>query len=202
DTDVNKYPATVLSFKNKSLYIIAVSTHLHSCQYESTGIMSLVHAISSSSVTKRVGVTCLVELEFTWRPEYGSGDNGHAWIQMCSTIGAMKKVSIVVMTMAVPKRTQKIHDGGVMRGYCDWDEHGTGPVPVPYRISGTDFFPSIKLLILKLTLPPILGLTMPGAWFSRDNAKYRSLVRVSTSTPIIVPADIEFRERRVVLDIH
>ena len=24
------------------------------------------------------------------------------------------------------------------------DEHGTGPVPIPYRISGTDFFPSIN----------------------------------------------------------
>ncbi|GJX33223.1 hypothetical protein Tco_0243078 [Tanacetum coccineum] len=43
----------------------------------------------------QVGVTCLVELEFTWRPEYGSGDNGHAWIQMCSTIGSYEKVSIV-----------------------------------------------------------------------------------------------------------
>ncbi|GJZ91938.1 hypothetical protein Tco_0664003 [Tanacetum coccineum] len=42
-----------------------------------------------------------------------------------------------------------------------------------------------------MTLPPISGLTMPGAWFSRDNAKYCSMVRVSTSTPAIVPADIE-----------
>ncbi|GJW76120.1 hypothetical protein Tco_0137802 [Tanacetum coccineum] len=32
---------------------------------------------------------------------------------------------------------------------------------------------------------------MPGAWFSRNNAKYCSMVRVSTSTPVIVLADIE-----------
>ncbi|GKF23967.1 hypothetical protein Tco_0076289, partial [Tanacetum coccineum] len=56
-----------------------------------------------------------------------------------------------------------------------------------------------SLLILKLTLPPILGLTTPGAWFSRNNAKYCSMVRVSTSTPAIVPADIELRERREIM---
>ncbi|GJX93640.1 hypothetical protein Tco_0348226 [Tanacetum coccineum] len=45
------------------------------------------------------------------------------------------------------------------------------------------------LLILKLTLPPISCLTTPGAWLSRDNAKYCSMVRVLMSTPAIVPAE-------------
>ncbi|GJW41410.1 hypothetical protein Tco_0067255 [Tanacetum coccineum] len=43
------------------------------------------------------------------------------------------------------------------------------------------------------------GLTTPGAWFSRDNAKYCSMMRVSTSTPAIVPAYIELRERRKIM---
>ncbi|GJX28242.1 hypothetical protein Tco_0236321, partial [Tanacetum coccineum] len=34
------------------------------------------------------------------------------------------------------------------------------------------------------------GLTTPGAWFSHDNAKYWSMVRVLMSTPAIVLADI------------
>ncbi|GJS63662.1 hypothetical protein Tco_0678226, partial [Tanacetum coccineum] len=42
-------------------------------------------------------------------------------------------------------------------------------------------------------------LTTLGAWFSCDNAKYYSMVRVSTSNPAIVPADIEFRERREIM---
>nr|GEU60583.1 zinc finger, CCHC-type [Tanacetum cinerariifolium] len=37
----------------------------------------------------------------------------------------------------------------------------------------------------------IFGLTTPGAWFSRDNAKYCSMVRVLMSIPTIAPADLE-----------
>ncbi|GJR36886.1 hypothetical protein Tco_1212570 [Tanacetum coccineum] len=98
--------------------IVKMSTHISHPVNINQWYHVSIHALSSSSssVTKGitetcnlatlgyldknawlelVGVTCLVELEFTWRPEYGSEDNGHAWIQMCSTIGSYEKVSIV-----------------------------------------------------------------------------------------------------------
>ncbi|GKA49771.1 hypothetical protein Tco_0742844 [Tanacetum coccineum] len=51
----------------------------------------------------------------------------------------------------------------------------------------------------KIDIASDFGFNHAGAWFSRDNAKYCSMVRVSASTPTIVLADIDFRERREIM---
>ncbi|GJV25658.1 hypothetical protein Tco_1378353 [Tanacetum coccineum] len=72
-------------------------------------------------------------------------------------------------------------------------------VSILVLISEEGVFPQFAhelTLDLEIDTASDFWLTMPGAWFSRDNAKYCSMVRVLMSTPAIVPVNIEFRERK------